>query len=110
MFCIADASGGLALVLGGVIALAIALFFLWGFTNLFTFLMCPREYRLWKRNGGDPWFDLLDPPLNNDPPEVRFSELFQERARQEWEASFGPLPIPSPSPDSTKGIDDQNVI
>jgi DNA-directed RNA polymerase subunit RPC12/RpoP len=110
MFCIVDVSAALALVLGGVIALAIALFFLWGVTNFFTFLMCPREYWIWKRNGGDPWFDTLPGPLNTDPPETRFQELFREKSRQEWEANFGPLPTPSPPPDSTKSLDDPNVI
>jgi hypothetical protein len=84
--------------------------FLWGGTNLLTFLSGPREYLLWKKGGGDPFFDSLDGPLNTDPPEVRYQELYREKARQEWEASFGPLPIPSPPPDSTKGIDDPNVI
>lgn len=110
MFSTVDVDAGLALVSGGVIAFAVIILFLWGFTYLFTFLSGPREYLLWKKGGGDPWFDTLDPPLNNDPPSVRFQELFQERARQDWEANFGPLPIPSPPPDSTKGIDDPDVI
>jgi hypothetical protein len=110
MFSTVDVDAGLDLVLGGVIAFAVIILFLWGFTNLFTFLMAPREYRIWKRGGGDPWFDSLDPPLNTDPPEVRYQELFREKARLEWEANFGPLPTPSPPPDSTKSIDDPNVI
>jgi len=107
--CAVGALLGAPVIIGGAIGLALMLGFWWAFTNIGTFLINPEHYRLWKTNGGDPWFDTLDPPFNNDPPEVRFSELFQERARQEWEASFGPLPIPSP-PDSTKSIDDPNVI
>ena len=110
MFCIVDVEAGLDLMLGGVIAFAVIILFLWGFTNLFTFLMAPREYRIWKRGGGDPWFDTLDPPLNNDPPYVRYQELFREKARLDWEANFGPLPTPSPPPDSTKSIDDPDVL
>ena len=101
---------GLPILIGGLIALAIALLFLWGVTNLFTFIMCPREYRIWKKGGGDPWFDTLDPPLNNDPPSVRYQELYREKAKQDWEASFGPLPTPPLPPDSMKSIDDPNVI
>jgi len=110
MFSTVDVDAGLDLALGGVIAFVVIILFLWGFTNLFTFLSGPREYLLWKRGGGDPWFDSLDPPLNNDLPEVRYQELYREKARQEWEANFGPLPIPSPPPDSTKSIDDPNII
>ena len=101
---------GLPILIGGVIALAVMILFLWGVTNLVTFLMAPREYRIWKKGGGDPWFDSLDPPLNSDPPYVRYQEMFREKSRQEWEANFGPLPIPSPPPDSMKSLDDPDII
>jgi hypothetical protein len=112
MLSIADADLAFHFILGAVIAFAVIMLFLWGGTNLFMFLSRPREYWLWKKGGGDPFFDTLDSPLNNDPPEVRFQELFRERARQEWEASFGPLPMPksTPLPDTTKGIDDVDII
>ena len=110
MFCTVDVDAGLDIVMGGVIAFSVIILFLWGFTNLFTFLSGPREYLLWKKGGGDPWFDTLDPPLNNDPPYVRYQELYREKARQEWEANFGPLPTPPLPPDSIKSIDDPNVI
>ena len=111
MFCIVDVSKGFALVMGGVIAVALALFFCWGFTNLCTFVFCRREYRLIKNGGGDPFYDSLDPPFNTDPPFVRYQELFRERARQECEQvdrMLGRCP-PTP-PDATKGIGDQDVI
>ena len=101
---------GTPVIIGGVIGLAVMLGFWWVFTNLVTFLINPGYYRLWKRGGGDPWFDTLPEPLNNDPPSVRFQELYREKSKQDWEASFGPLPTPSPPPDSTKSLDDQNVI
>jgi hypothetical protein len=112
MLSIADTDLALHFILGAVIAFVVIMLFLWGFTNLFTFLSGPREYLLWKKGGGDPFFDSLDPPLNTDPPEVRFQEMFREKSRQEWEASFGSLPMPKSTPpsDSTKGIDDPNVI
>ena len=112
MFSIVDTDISWHLMKGGVIAFAVIILFLWGFTNLFTFLSGPREYWLWKKGGGDPFFDTLDSPLNNDPPETRFQELYREKSKQEWEANFGPLPMPKSTPptDSTKSIDDPDVI
>ena len=62
--------------------------------------------------GAIRFFDTLDSPLNNDPPSVRYQELYQEKARQEWEANFGPLPTPSPpqATDWTITLDDPNII
>jgi hypothetical protein len=106
MFSIADVGLGFSFVLGGVIAVALGLLFCWAFTNLGTFLSRPREYRLWKRGGGDPWFDTLDPPFNNDPDSVRYQELYWEKVRQEVED----LSPPPAVPDLTRGIDDPNVL
>jgi hypothetical protein len=106
MLSIADVGLAFNFVLGGVIAVVLSIAFLWGFTNLGTFLSHPREYRLWKKGGGDPWFDTVDEPFNNDPPSIRYQELCREKARQEWEEMFPP-PMP---PDPTKGIDDPNVL
>jgi hypothetical protein len=106
MFATADLEIGFYFVLGGVGAIAFAITFLWAFTNVCTFLSCPTYYRIWKKGGGDPFFDTLDGPLNTDPDSVRYFELYQERARQELEEMF-PLP---PSPDFTKGIDDPDII
>ena len=61
------------------------LFFMWAFVNIGMYLTSPRETRLWRKGGGDPWFDTLDPPFNSDPPEVRYQELFREKERQEME-------------------------
>ena len=114
MLCIADPGLGFYLVLGGVAALVLGIGFCWAFTNFFTFLLCPREYRLWKAGGGDPFFDTLDSPLNNDPPSTRFQELYREKARQECEEvdrMFGLCPNPPVVlPDLTRGIDDLDVI
>jgi hypothetical protein len=106
MFCIADVGLGFSFVLGGAGAVLLSIAFLWAFTNIGTFLSCPKDYRLWKSGGGDPWFDTLDPPFNNDSDATRYQELYREKARQEWEEVFPP---PTP-PDPTKGIDDPNVI
>ena len=96
---------GWSFFLGGVLAVGLGLLFLWAFTNLWTFLSGPREYRLWKAGGGDPWFDTLDPPLNMDPPSVRYRELYFEKLRLESEAITPPAP-PAPSPST----DDLNLF
>jgi DNA-directed RNA polymerase subunit RPC12/RpoP len=101
---------GTPVIIGGAIGLAVMFGFWWGVTNLAAFLFSPTYYRLWRKGGGDPWFDTLPSPLNNDPDSTRYQEMYREKSRQEWEASFGPLPIPSPPPDSTKSLDDPNVI
>ena len=106
MFCIADVGLGFCFVLGGMVAVALGLLFCWAFTNFFTFLSHPREYRLWKAGGGDPFFDTLDRPFNNDSDAARYQELYREQARQELEELFPP---PTP-PDPTRGINDPNVI
>jgi hypothetical protein len=100
---------GAPVIIGGAIGIALMLGLWWAITNIGAFLFSPTYYRLWRKGGGDPWFDTIDPPFNNDPPYVRYQEMYREKARQDWEANFGPLPIPSP-PDSTKSIDDPNVI
>jgi len=103
MLSIAAPVMGLCLVLGGVGAVLLGLGFCWGFTNVCTFLYSPRCYRLWKRNGGDPFFDTLDPPFNTDSDATRYQELYREKARQQADP-------PPAIPDSTRGIDDENVI
>jgi hypothetical protein len=106
MFSIADPEIGLYFVLGGVGAIIGAIGFLWLFTNICTFFSCPTYYRLWKKGGGDPFFDSIDSPLNNEPDSVRYQALYREKTRQELEELFPP----PAAPDFTKGIDDENVI
>ena len=105
---------GLPVFIGGLAALSIMWAFCWAFTNIGTFLCSPTYYRIWKSGGGDPFFDTLPDMFNPDPPETRFAELFREKARQECEEvdrMFGiPPKTPAPSPDSTKGINDENFI
>ena len=84
-------------VVGGLTCLVFLIGMMWGITNLLTFLYCPRNYWLWRRGGGDPWFDSLDPPFNNDDDLVRYQELYRERARQQAEM-FSPPPPPLPDP------------
>ena len=103
MLSIAAPVLGLCLVLGGVGAVLVGLGFCWGFTNVCTFLYHPTYYRLWKKAGGDPFYDTLDEPFNTDPDAVRYQELFKEAARQQAD----PPPITT---DPTRGIDDENVI
>ncbi len=78
----------------GMIGLGVIVFLLWAFVNFFTFIGCPREYRLWKAGGGDPFIDTLPEPFNNDPAEVRYQEMFREQARQEDELVLDDLPPP----------------
>jgi len=87
MLSIAAPVLGLFLVLGGVVAVGGGLLFCWGFTNIGTFLWHPRYYRLWTKGGGDPFFDTLDRPFNNDPDSTRYQEMYREKARQECEAT-----------------------
>jgi len=108
--CAVGALLGAPVIIGGAIGLALMIGFWWAFTNIGTFLTNPGYYRLWRKGGGDPFFDTVPEPFNTDPSSTRYQELYREKARQEWEASFGPLPIPSPPPDSTKGIDDPDII
>jgi len=103
MLSIAAPVLGFFLVLGGVGAVLVGLGFCWGLTNILTCLSHPREYRIWKRNGGDPFFDTVDEPFNTDPSSVRYQELFKEAARQQADP-------PPAAPDPTRGIDDENII
>jgi len=102
------ATVGLAVpfLLGGVLALTFAIGFCWAVTNIVMFFWCPREYKIWKKGGGDPFFDTLDEPFNTDSPSTRYQELYREKARLELEAMFPP----PPAPDFSKGIDDPNII
>lgn len=100
-------------LIGGFGTLALLLGFLWLFTNIMTFVTMPKIWWLIKKGGGDPWYDSLPPPFNNDPPEVRYQELFREKLRQENAWLLRPLvPLaPQNDPkDATKGINDPNII
>ena len=100
-------------LIGGLGTLAALLGFLWGFVNLMTILTMPKVWWLIKKGGGDPWFDSLPPPFNDDPPEVRYQELYREKLRQENERLLQPLvPLPPQNDprDATKGIDDPHII
>lgn len=98
-------------LIGGLGTLAALLLFLWGFVNIMTFLTMPRTWLLIKRGGGDPWFDSLPPPFNDDPPEVRYQELYREKLRQENTELLKPLVPPQNAPkDATRSIHDPNVI
>ena len=100
-----------AILIGGFGTTAVIFFFLWGFVNLMTILTMPKVWWLLKKGGGDPWFESLPEPFNTDDLSTRFQELYREKARQEWEQAFGPLPqVPSQSPDFTRGIDDPHII
>lgn len=89
-------------LIGGVGAIVVILFFLWAGTNLGTMLICPREYKIWKKGGGDPFFDTLDPPLNNDPDSVRYQELYREKARLECEQVDRMFGVPPKQPQAPK--------
>jgi hypothetical protein len=106
--------GAAAFLFGGLAATAGSLIFLWAFTNIFTFIMCPSGYKVWKKNGGDPFFDTVPEPFNNDPPATRYQELFREQAKQDCEEvdrMFGVRPpTPPAAPDVSRGINDPKVI
>lgn len=72
-------------VIGGLGAVAGILFFMWFLTNIIMWILNPRETKLWRQNGGDPFFDTLPEMFNPDPPEVRYQELYRERLRMEEE-------------------------
>jgi len=73
------------ILIGGLGGLVGLVFYCWAFMNIVMWIWCPREMKLWKKGGGDPFFDTLPEAFNPDPPEVRFQELFLERARLEEE-------------------------
>jgi hypothetical protein len=75
----------MSIIFGGVIVVGGALFIWWAGTNIIMWICNPKEMRLWKKGGGDPWFDTLPESFNPDPPEVRFLELYRERLRMEEE-------------------------
>ena len=98
-------------LIGGFGTTGAVFLFLWAFTNFMTLLTMPKVWLLIKRGGGDPWFDSLPSPFNNDPPSVRYQELYEEKLRQENEWLQQPLVPPQNGPkDSTKGIDDPDFI
>ena len=102
-----------AALIGGLGATAAVLFFLWFFTNAMTLLTMPKVWWIIKRGGGDPWFDSLPPPFNDDLPEVRYQELYREKLRQEnaWLLRpLVPLPPQNDPKDATRGIDDPDII
>ena len=98
------------IIKAGMFGTAGIIFFLWAIVNIGTFLYSPRYYLLWRKGGGDPFFDSIHSPLNNDPPEVRYQELYREKERMEREQMGIRSEAPPASPDSTRGIDDPNII
>ena len=85
------------------IFLIVVVFLMWAFVNLYVFIGCPREYRMWKAGGGDPFIDTLPEPFNNDPAEVRYQEMFREQARQEDALVLDDFP-PPPSAEFPKTL------
>ena len=93
-----------AVIKGGVIAIFGIIFILWLIVNIGTFLYSPRDYLLWKRGGGDPFFDTLHWPFNTDDDAVRYRELYIEKERMDLGIQ------PKAPPDSTKGINDPKFV
>jgi hypothetical protein len=110
LFGTVDVERGVRFVVSGMVAVFIIIGILWAVTNIGTFLFNPTYYWLWKKGGGDPWFDTLDPPFNNDPDSVRYQELYREKLRQENEELIRPIITTPPSSQYQGGIDDPNVI
>jgi hypothetical protein len=90
--------GGMAwpFIEGGLLAYAVIIGFLWVVTNVGTFILYPCEYILWRKGGGDPFFDTLLAPFNFDPPEVAYQELYRKKARREF--GFAPFSKPPSNP------------
>lgn len=116
---------GWPIFLGGIIAVSLFILFAWAFTNIGGAIWCKMNgtshyLRLWKQGGGDPFFDTLDSPLNNDPPSVRFQELYREKMRQETVVVNRQFNLPddfmtgkrsaSPPANDIPGINDQNIV
>jgi hypothetical protein len=70
-------------IVGGLGSVFGILFLYWALMNIIMWILNPREMKLWKMGGGDPFFDTLPPPFNNDPDSTRYFELYQERLRLE---------------------------
>jgi hypothetical protein len=86
LFLLLDLGGwALAFLIDGLGGLAVVVFLCWAAHNIIMWIWCPREMRLWKKGGGDPFFDTLPPPFNNDPDSTRYQELYRERLRLEEE-------------------------
>ena len=99
--------------IGGLGTLFGLLFFLWAFVNFMTLITMPKIWWIMRKGGADPWFASLPPPFNDDPPEVRYRELYEEKLRQENAWLQQPLVPPTSQndpKDATKGIDDPNII
>lgn len=103
MFSLASWEACWIIIEAGVITTAGIILFLWTIVNLGTFLYSPKDYFLWKRGGGDPFFDTLHWPFNSDDDSVRYQELYREKARME----NPPSPV---KPDSTRSINDPDIM
>ncbi|MCE5302616.1 MAG: hypothetical protein LLF97_05840 [Planctomycetaceae bacterium] len=115
---------GLPVFLGGIVAVGLFLFAAWAITNIGGAIWCKLDgtshyLKMWKAGGGDPFFDTLDSPLNNDPPSVRFQELYRAKQRQETVAVNQQFGLPDDfmtgksAPSSVSevpGINDPNII
>ncbi len=72
IFYIATAAGLAVTIgpflIGGLVGIGLLVLFVWGGTNLIALLFMGNdpEYRAWRREGGDPYFDNLPPPFNTD--------------------------------------------
>lgn len=114
---------GWPVFLGGFVTVGLGLLFCWAFTNVGGAIWCKMNgtshyLKMWKAGGGDPFFDTLDSPLNNDPPSVRFQELYRAKQRQETVVVNRQFNLPddfmtgksaSPSASDIPGINDQNI-
>jgi hypothetical protein len=119
LFSIVDVWAGVYFLVGGLGWCAIMIGFVWLVTNVGTFLCNPKEYRLWKKGGGDPFFDTQTGFINTDPDEVKYQELYRERERMKTEQKVRTLHLEkyfedvcdSSNPDpSDKGIEDPNFL
>ena len=127
MICLAIPSLllGWPVFLGGIVAAGLFIFFAWAFTNIGGAIWCKLDgtshyLKLWKSGGGDPFFDCLDSPLNNDPPSVRFQELYREKLRRETAAVNRQFALPdnfmtgngpaSPPASEIPNINDPNIV
>ena len=71
----------LAWITGGLICLVFLIGLMWAITNIGTFICSPRNYWLWRKGGGDPWFCTLPEPFNTDDEYTRFQETLSRKGQ-----------------------------
>lgn len=83
VFCIISLASGLFVILAALAGCLGVIAFMWGGMNAIAYIINPKYYRLWKKGGGDPFFDTAPPIINNDPDSTRYQEMYREQQKQD---------------------------